>query len=287
MKFKLSSTELELLVEFENNSSLESLSKALGKDPTVISRQLKRISEKGDFLIKSSRRWALTESGKKLNQSTKDFLLSQAKISESKLHIKIGSTREFCSKVLAPNIESLKEALGVSSITILSSDGSVEQMLLQGDIDLAFDCGRPYSPEVRYKQVLNEPISPVVSKQSYKAYKSVKRFKDLESFPHILCERLKPDRISNTSFSSQMASAFTNDIAVAKSLCLATESWALLPQYVIQEEIKNKELKILGDISFSFEKFGVWCLRERKAMLPVFKHSTQWLKDRPDLLGFT
>lgn len=284
MNFRLTSTELELLLHFEANSSLESLSQALGRDPTVISRQLKKISEKGDYLMKSSRRWKITEAGKKLNQATKDFLLAQEKIHLSQLHITIGSTREFCSRILVPNIESLKQTLGVSSISIISSDGSIESLLLQGKIDLGFDCERPYSPEVRYKQVLNEPISPVVAKSNYKQYKGIKKFKELEKFPHILCGRLNPDAISKTAFTLKESPEFTNDIAIARELCLAGTSWALLPHYVVKEEIKNNKLKVIADISFNYVKFGVWCLRERKTIASIYQKAIQWLNDHDDLL---
>ncbi len=284
MNFLLTSSESELLLQFEQFPSLEKLAKSLCRDPTAISRQLKRISEKGDFLVKVSGRWKITDIGMKFNQATKDYLLSQEKIVKKEIHLKIGSTREFCSRILAPSIKSLQICLGADSISLISLEGSVEKSLLSGKVDLAFDCGRPYSPDIVYKQLLEEPIAPVVSSKIYKAYSKIKKFKELENYPHILCDRLHPDRISTEPFLLQKTVSYSNDIAVARQLCLSSQGWALLPIYTIREELKFKKLKIVSDISFSFEKFGVWFLRERKSLTPFFNKAVAWSKQNEKLM---
>ena len=43
-KFPISSDQLELLLAFENAGSLEELSDAMAKDPSVISRRLKDLA---------------------------------------------------------------------------------------------------------------------------------------------------------------------------------------------------------------------------------------------------
>lgn len=101
-----------------------------------------------------------------------------------------------------------------------------------------------------------------------------------------MCERLKPDIVSKTSFLPKNEICFTNDIATARALCLSTNSWALLPQYVIQEGFKAKELKILEDISFDYEKFGIWLLRERNTITPIYDSAIEWLKNNPYLLNY-
>lgn len=284
MNFLLTSPESELLLKFEQYPSLEKLAKKLHRDPTAISRQLKRISEKGDFLVKVSGRWKITDMGVKFNQATKDYLLSQDKIVKNKVHLKIGSTREFCSRILAPNIQKLQNFLEVDSISLISFEGSVESALLSGKIDLAFDCGRPYSPDISYKQVLEEPISPVVSSKIFKNYSEIKAFKELEDFPHVLCDRLHPDRVSKKPFFIKNSTSYSNDIAIARQLCLASQGWSLLPIYTIKEELKLKKLKIVGNLSFSFEKFGVWSLRERKNICPYFNKAIVWIKKNEKLL---
>ncbi|WP_164848344.1 LysR substrate-binding domain-containing protein [Halobacteriovorax sp. HLS] len=284
MEFILSTTEAQLLIQFELNPSLELLAKTLHRDPTAISRQLKRISEKSDFLVKVSGRWKITETGVKFNQATKDYLLSQNKIVHNEIHLKIGSTREFCSRILASNYKTLVKELGVKSISIIALDGSIESALLSAHIDLAFDCEKPYSPDIRFKRIFKEPISPVISSKNFKQYQKITNFKELEDYPHILCERLAPESVSRKAFSARQIVAHTNDIAVSKELCLGSHGWALLPIYTIKNELKSKKLKVIGDLTYSYEKFGVWYLRERKGTEIFYERAIHWMEKNKDLM---
>ncbi len=281
LNFLLTSTEAALLLQFERNPSLESLAKTLGRDPTAISRQLKRIHEQGDFLTKVKGRWKLTSIGEKFNQTTKDYLLAQNKVVNNKVHLKIGSTREFCSKILSAHLESLKASLEVDSISIISFENTIEAPLLSGEIDIGFDCGRPYSPEIMYKKVLSEPISPMISRKLKQKYQSISSFNDLEKYPHILCDRIHPDKVSKRFFQMENISCQTNDVSVTRNLCLSSQGWALLPQYTVKEELRSGKLHILNDIVFEYEKFGVWCLRSRPHLKPIFEKAIEWMgKDR-------
>ena len=104
MDFILTSSEAYLLIQFEQNPSLEALANTLHRDPTAISRQLKRISEKGDFLVKASGRWRITQSGMRINQATKDYILSQNKVLDKKIHLKIGVTMKTINLVKTASI---------------------------------------------------------------------------------------------------------------------------------------------------------------------------------------
>lgn len=284
MQFLLNSADAELLIHFEQNPSLSSLSNTLGRDPTVISRQLKRISECGDFLTKISGRWKLTNSGKKINQLTRDYILAQNKIVQQKIHLKIGATREFSARILGNHYQDFKKNLNVDSISIISIEGGIEQALLKGEIDIGFDCGRPYSPEVLYKQVLDEPISPVASKKMLVKLKTIKKFNDLEDFPHIYCERLHPEAVKQGKFHLKNISSHTNDIATARSLCISSQGWALLPVYAIKEELQTGRLNVINDIAFRGAKFGVFQLRTRKNLVPYFEKAIKWILSKKSLL---
>jgi DNA-binding transcriptional LysR family regulator len=285
MKFILNTNDAELLLQFEVNPSLESLARVLGKDPTVISRQLKRISQNGNFLAKSSGRWKLTELGGKYNQVTRDYLFSQHKVVNNEVHLKVGTTREFCSRILTKHYRELQSILGVNSISLTSFDHGIEQALLSGQVDLAFECGKPYSPDISFERVIHEPISPVVSKKIFKKYQHIKKFKELESLPHILSNRLKPTQFIKDGFQLKNISTFTNDIATTRGLCMASEGWALLPLYTIKDELKSGKLIIINDkLTIRNEKFGVWCLRSRHALSPYYKKAIEWLSNTSDLL---
>jgi DNA-binding transcriptional LysR family regulator len=285
MKFILSAEEAELLVQFEVNPGLDPLARTLGRDRTVISKQLKKIASKGDFLTKVAGRWAITETGKQYNDLTKDYLLSLNRLAQGQTHLKIGATREFAANILATHGDELFKAIGASSVSIHAYEDGVEKALLSGQIDLGFDCGRPYSPEIKYKLLLKEPIVAVASSSFFKKVKEVKKFKELGSFSHILCDRLAPDQVSKKDIQLSDIRFRTNDIATAKNLCLAGHGWALLPKYSIAKEIKSKRLKVIGDFVFEEEKFGVWALRTRVNLTPFYDQTISWLTKNQDLLG--
>src|SRR5690242_6249668 len=73
-KFPLTSDQLELLLSFETNGSLSALSQNLGKDPSVISRNLQRMSEAMPVVVKQQGRWQITAFGQEVNSLTRKFL---------------------------------------------------------------------------------------------------------------------------------------------------------------------------------------------------------------------
>jgi nicotinamidase-related amidase len=77
-RFQLSSEECELLLAFEEQASLSSLARSLGKDATVISKKLQKLAGSHPVLEKARGRWQITEAGRKLNSWTRSALRTQA-----------------------------------------------------------------------------------------------------------------------------------------------------------------------------------------------------------------
>ena len=283
MDFILNNSEANLLIQFELHPSIELLADLYDKDPSVISRKLRSISDKGDFLVKVAGRWKITDKGKKFNQLTKDYQLAQSKVISQKIHLRIGTTREFASQIIAVDLENFKQALGVDGLSIIAIDSGVEKALLNGEIDLGFDCGFPYSPDIAFKKCLSEPISIVVSKKHFKKYKEKT---SLQDFPHIFCERIDPARFIDSSFKNIDFDIRTNDIATAKNICLTTNGWALLPHYSIKNELDSGKLKILSGHTYYEERFGVYYLRHRKEMKDFFIRASNWLREQENLFTY-
>lgn len=278
-KFVLSDSDLHLLLEFENNPSIEALSKALAKDPTVISRQLKRISEQADVLVKISGRWTLNDAGRRLNQSTRDFIKTQNAILSKEKLIRIGTNREFAARVVAKNFASLKDSLAAHSILLNAYESGVEQALLSGEIDIGFDCGRPNSPEVQFKHIFPEEIAVVVSQAFAKKFLKPKiTLLEVMELPHIFCERLDPAVLIGPANKPKHVAFTTNDIASVRAGCIASIGWAFLPTYTIQQELDAGTLKIVEPFSYTEERYGVWKLRARKHLQSEFDASIEWLK---------
>ena len=57
--------------------------------------------------------------------------------------------------------------------------------------------------------------------------------------------------------------AYFNDIASARSACVAGAGWALLPRYAVKEELKTKKLIEVIPAKKGASKYGVWWLRTR------------------------
>jgi nicotinamidase-related amidase len=70
LKFPLTSDQLELLLLFERHKGLAELAKAMGRDSSVISRQLQKLASEFPVIAKEQGKWVLTAVGKTINEVT-------------------------------------------------------------------------------------------------------------------------------------------------------------------------------------------------------------------------
>lgn len=274
-RFTFTTEEMELLSFFEESSSLVKTAAAYGRDVTIVSRMLKRISEKAPVLEKISGRWRLTEQGKQLCSLTRDTIYSQnALLLESKT-LRIGTNREFLQKILLPDLDRLKAKLGNAQLQFKSYEVGTEKALLDGQIDLAIDCGPPYSPEVSFKSCVQEPMILVCHKDFYQKYKILFKKSRFEDIPHVYYERLKLDKHFSSIKSNNIALQFT-DIVGARDACVLGYGWTLLPVYMIREPLKKKTLVNLSTHTM-YEKYGVWSLKSRTFLANERQHLIDWL----------
>ena len=280
-KLLLSDTDIHLLMEFEKNPSIELLARTLAKDGTVISRQLKKISAKADVLVKASGRWKLSPSGIKILQLSRDFIRVQNSILNREKQLRIGTNREFASKVVAQKIPQLQKLLGPCALSLTTYENGVEDALLAGEIEIGLDCGRPWSPDIQFRHCYNEEISAVASPVFFKTHSilAIDR-KALANLPHIYCHRLSPHRIIAVDFKTSYTTLATNDIASARAACVASVGWALLPNYAIQDELSTGKLRIIDGLRFTQEKYGVWMVRLRQHLQNEFQILESWLKEQ-------
>ncbi len=276
-KSLLSADEAEVLCHFEMHPSLDLLSLQLGRDLTVLSKILKRISEKTDTLIKVGGRWKLTESGKFLNQATRDYIHSQNSIINGKYLLRIGTNREFSTRVIAPHILTFQHGFENREISISVFESGSEEALLDGRIDLAFDCGRPHSPDIFHKSLLNEEIVTVATPQFYLQHRSSFQKEDFSQAPHLLYDRMPPDKYLGLAGLQVKVLLQANDIASIRTICLQGIGWALLPKYSVQEELKAGSLVLCHGKKYESERYGVWRLRSRKHLTTDFESAGRWL----------
>ena len=276
--FILTSEECELLLVLENHPGLEKLSVVTGRDASNISRSLTRIAEKMPVVEKKAGRWALTSQGLNLNQQTRDAIAIQHSIVQNQATLKIGTNREFAARILGPRLPELQNILPGVQLRISSFESGTEQALLNGTIDLAFDCDRPFDPEISYKLIVKEAIVAVCAPEFRKKFSKEIHAENLFGIPHLLCDRLFPDRILGRRENQLKVVASFNDIATTRAACVSGSGWALLPQYSVALELEQKKLVELEIGKTSQSQYGVWWLRRRKYLDASAMALQSWLK---------
>lgn len=275
LKFDVSAEDCELLVQFSRLNSLGRIAEVLGKDPSVISRRLKLLAEDHNLLEKISGKWQLNARGEALVDWSRDAIYSQKLALNQQKSLRIGSTREFAARKLLPH---LKELITEENITIsfLTSDEGVENLLLTGAVDFAFDCGRPRDPSISFRRVVDEHFVTVASHSFIKQHK-IKQFSDLSEL-----DRLRFARTENSILDIKMESATFfgtfSDIATLREACCLGYGWAILPLYTVEREIHKKQLKVIKGQHIQNERYGVWWLRERASLKPWIEKAVHWLK---------
>lgn len=275
MGFFLTSKECELLLAFEQKTSLEDLAAALNKDISVISRNLKSIALKSSLLEKQHGKWMLTDKGKALNMWTRNAMTSQRLAMDKQQSIKIATTREFASRVLLPSIKSLVNE-DEFFVSIIASDSGIEQILLAGNADFGFDCGRPYSPNVAYKRLIHERFV-VVASLDFINSNNVRTFADLPKMQHLRFIRSEGAVWDMDTEPRRHLFGSFNDMANIREACLLGYGWAIMPFYMVKKEIAEGKLMTISGHDFPDQKYGVWWLRERQNLSCWIAKASTWL----------
>ena len=177
-------------------------------------------------------------------------------------------------------MDSLLKVFPKCSISIQVYEDGVEQPLLQGEVDLGFDCGKPDTPEILHRRITPETIAPVIAPRLSRKMKKKISLEDLIGIPHIFCNRLSPARIMDRGAPGFLNTIIrSNDIALTREICIQGFGWALLPVYCIRRELDSGALELIGAKTYTQEKYGVWILRNRQSHLSLaFRSACNWLE---------
>lgn len=279
-RFPLSSDDCELILALEDCPSLAELAKKFHRDHSIISRAFKRISEHYPVVEKKAGKWCLTEIGKRINDSSRIAIASQLDTFQTTRTLRIGTNREFAARILGPNFKSIQDLFPGTILEISAFERGTEQALLQGQIDIGIDCDRPFDPTISYKQVIDEPIVSVSCKEFVK--KNRKKIEEgfYYKLPHLLCERLNPDKIFSKPDNQFIISSRFNDIATTRAACIQGAGWALLPRYAVLEELTSGKLVQIDSEAYGSSKYGVWWVRHKKYLKVESEKIIRWLESR-------
>jgi DNA-binding transcriptional LysR family regulator len=199
----------------------------------------------------------------------------QAQLLRKSLHIRIATTPEFAARVLAPQLQELRGQEDVR-LAILSHDAGSEGLLLSGQADIGIDCGRPESPDLRFKAVLDEPFRVVYSPRLTK--RSPRRgLEHLLELPHLRYRRAPAEKVLRLSEELPLVFAEFNSIAAVREAATAGLGWAVLPSYTVQHELDSGSLRALSLSVHASERFGVWWRRDQRGSDAWVQRCIDWL----------
>lgn len=248
------------------------------RDHSVIARSLRRLSESFPVVEKKAGKWVITDLGRHINEITRSGIAAQKAALNSTATLRIGTNREFAARIIGPQIQKLVALFPNTVIEVHSFEKGSEEALLNGQIDIGIDCDRPFDPEISYKQIVEEPIIAVASPAFLKQHKQALQDASYLKLPHLLCERLYPDKILMKPENSFHYVARFNDIATTRAACLQGVGWALLPRYAIQEELASKKLQAVDQKLYGMSKYGIWWPRHRQYLKGKSEILIEWLK---------
>jgi len=154
----------------------------------------------------------------------------------------------------------------------------VESLLLSGEIDFGFDCGRPFDPLIRYKQVRKEHFGIFASPGFAKTHHA-KSFEQLLDLPNLQYKRVSTAKYLGLSAEVENIAARFNDLSALREACVASMGWAILPVYTVQRELQSGALVQLPCARpIATDYFGVWWLRGSSALEPLIKRAEAWLR---------
>lgn len=275
--FPISSDDCELLLLFAEHKSLDKMSNALNRDASVVSRQLKSLALRTQALEKIEGRWHVSKLGERLLLWSKNAIEDQKSSLKGKMNIRIATTREFAARILVPEIRKLVGDRDLT-VSILSSDEGVENLLLSGKADLGFDCGRPNDPTIAFKKMVKESFVCVATPKFISKHK-INSYQDLNMD---YCLKFVRTEVSLLELETEQGSYFGtfSDIASQRQAALMDYGWAIIPYYAVAAEISKKDLFVIAGKKFEEENYGVWWMRSKSKIeiLEMIEQGKTWLK---------
>jgi len=279
MQVHFESDDLRFLLLFEEVKSPKKIALALNRDESIITRQIQRIVARSPVMEKLNGRWVLTVLGHQVNQWTRSSYEHLDWILKNKAPVRIAAPPEFASRILSPAIPELKKVFRNETVSIVAAAEGIEQLLLDGRIDIGFDCGRPEDPAIRYRLVAEEPFVTVASPAFYNDHRNSLK-SALSKLPHLKFKRDPAESLMNLGEMVSNVQAVFSDLSCLREACIASLGWAVMPRYAVMRELESGQLKEVPSSKLAHRMYGVWWLRTGQVLSEQVTRATQWLKSQ-------
>lgn len=276
-KFYINSEDAEILSLLETSENLREIAHHFGRDVSVVSRRLQKIAEDFNFIEKIEGRWRLNKSGLRFNEWTRNAITEQKKYLLGTEEITIGMSREFASRLFIPEMKEFYKEF--SQIKLLTSDDGIEGLILDRLIDVGFDCGIPYSPDVAFKKVCSENLL-ICAGPKFLEKEGIKTAKDLAGKPYIHYRRNSLATIQEITQHQIELKLSVTDIGTLREALLSDHGWSLIPRYCVHEELKLKKLVEIRGFELKSLSYGVWWNKTTSKHHKLIEFSLEWLKSQ-------
>ena len=273
-KLSLESQDCELLALYSEHGSLTSMGEALGIDKGQLSRKISRLASLAPVLVRVQGKWSLTPQGQQIVQWYRDAVTGQEAIFQGKEELILATTQAISERKCAPIISEIIKETDYRYLKILTNLDNIESALFSGTMDFAITCAIPQSPEIRYKKIYKSGYV-VITPPTWKEM----TLKELMKLPYVSHTGIQLRALLGIENEiPHPAAAFDHLVGVRQGV-ISGLGWAVLPDYAVDWEIKEKKLKVIKCSQIdAVEEFQLWWIPGKVSKKNVQK-LTQLLSD--------
>jgi len=274
-RFALSSEDAELLLLLADHPTVQGVATSLRRDPSVVSRRLQALAARLPVLEKRGTRWRLTRLGKRVNDWSREAIHHQRSLLGQEPELRLGATRAFATHALAPRLPVFLELPGAPRVRVRCFEpGGLDRALLEGQVELAFSCGRPGVPEVRTRGAVPERYVGVMARALAPGARP-----DPWDLPHLAFG----DGRGGYPFLDQVErcreiAATLDDALALREAVRAGVGWAILPRYLLREDLAAGSLVEFALEGLPEPRYGVWWQASRPGLEPWVDAALAWLE---------
>jgi LysR family glycine cleavage system transcriptional activator len=250
---------INTLMAFESVAKHQSFTegaKSLNLTQSAVSRQIAALEAQLNCQLfdRNSRNVSLTETGKAyatdIKQALKIIERSTQKVlhQDHQHHLNLGILPTFGTRWLMPRIPRFVEQHTNITISFTSHIGEIN--FTKANLDAAIIHGKPSSPDVDYTFLMHENLVPVAAKSLIPNPTEITTTA-LQDFP-LLRMHSRPYAwaqwfdAQGFGLSAQTGAVFEHFSSLSQA-CIGGMGIALMPTFLIQQELKADELQIVGN----------------------------------------